>query len=87
MQIGQLTYDQEISLHSRLRVDNDSLALLGDLDGGSLDWVLVTEQWCETRLDETGSESEDDQEDDEEGERGIRGDDSGDSRDTKGIVS
>lgn len=69
------THDQKVSLDGGLRVDNDSLALLGHFDGRSLDRVLVTQQRCKTRLDEPSSKGEDDEEDDKEGESGIGRDD------------
>jgi hypothetical protein len=64
----QLTEDVKVSGDSRLRVEDDSLALLGDLDDRSLDGRLVTEQRSKGRLDETPSEGENDERDHERGE-------------------
>lgn len=63
--------DEEVALDSLLWVDNNTLALLGNLDRCLLHWRLVTKQWAQGRLDETGSKGENNDRDDERGERGV----------------
>lgn len=63
-----VTHDQHVSLNSCLRIDNDSLASLCNLDSRLLDWTLITEQRGQTGLDESSGESEENEENDKDRE-------------------
>lgn len=75
--------NEEVSLDSCCRVDNNSLSRLQSLEGGALDRRLVTEQRTETRLDETRGETENEQTEDERDVTVAAGNDGRNGRDNE----